>query len=169
MVTIDVSNDRGLKSTTGQNIPFRATRFFCFACRHFGVKTNIDPTFTVTGYSKWKKALEKNKGFSKHAASITHSNAIASWIERDKMNTTVAEILTCSVLEKRRFYMTTVVQCITFLVENEIALRGSWDSENHLEDDEYKAGTKYFVTKQQRLKPYVVLRGKIKTALRITK
>lgn len=107
---------------------------FCFACRHFGIKSSVDPAFTSVGFSNWRKALEKNQGFARHEASITHRNSILSWNERDNRDTTVVETLTETVLEKRRFYMKKVIECVIFLVENEIALRGSWDSEKHLED-----------------------------------
>lgn len=108
---------------------------FCFACRQFALKNgNIDTTFTNTGFSNWKKALEKCRGFHLHESSITHRNAMLSWKDRDDTNSTVAEQLTESVLEKRRFYMTKVVQCLIFLIQNEVSLRGSWDLEKHSED-----------------------------------
>ena len=52
---------------------------FCYCCRHFS--NRMDPHFTVTGFSNWQHALEKNKGFSKHAASIVHMQAMAAWKE----------------------------------------------------------------------------------------
>lgn len=125
---------------------------FCFVCRHFGVKTNIDPTFTVTGYSNWKKALEKDKGFCKHEASVTHKNAILTWNERDKMKTTVTEILSGSVLEKRRYYMRMVVQCIIFLAENEVSFRGRWDSESHVEDGIFRNFFEFQLKREEELR-----------------
>lgn len=65
-----------------------------------------------------------------------------SWKEqqkRDEENTGVAELLSNSVLQKRKFYMKTVVEVIIFIIENELALRGNWDLDNHVEDGIFRS------------------------------
>lgn len=41
---------------------------FCFPCRHFKISSK-DCTYTKEGYSNWRHALDKHKGFKKHEIS----------------------------------------------------------------------------------------------------
>ena len=47
---------------------------------------NADPAFTKNGFSNWKNAMEKNKGFQKHESSDSHMEAVA------KYDTTLATV-----------------------------------------------------------------------------
>ena len=102
---------------------------FCYCCRHFS--NRIDPHFTVTGFSNWQHGLEKNKGFSKHAASIVHMQAMAAWKEKEIRASTKQEISTLvneRQLEQNRYYITSIVEAIQFLCTNELPLRGDGHS-----------------------------------------
>lgn len=110
---------------------------FCFLCRAFDVNGMKEPAFTSTGYSSWKKALNTDGGFNKHEKSLSHLEATCSWnerINRHNDNNDVSEILSNTLLAKRRFYMKSVIEVLIFLIENETAMRGNWDMENHKED-----------------------------------
>jgi len=98
---------------------------FCYCCRHFSNRR--DPHFTITGFSNWQHALEKNKGFSKHAASSVHIQAMAAWKEKEKRTNTKQEISTLvneRQLEKNQYYITSIVEVIQFLCVNKLPLRG---------------------------------------------
>lgn len=63
----------------------RKNAAFCFVCRLFGDRVtnrqggNVDDTFRRTGYTNWKKALEKGKGFNQHASSQGHRDALTGY------------------------------------------------------------------------------------------
>ena len=102
---------------------------FCYCCRHFSNRS--DPHFTITGFSNWQHALEKNKGFSKHAASIVYMQAMAAWKEKEKRANTKQKISTLvneMQLEQNRYYVTSIVEVIQFLCINELPLRGDGHS-----------------------------------------
>lgn len=104
---------------------------FCYVCRQFG-EASKDPTFTLNGYNNWQSALTNNKGFVKHDASIAHMNATACYIEKKKRTQSgksITELLSSSVLDKRRYYCKTIVEVILFLASNRLAMRGDWDEE----------------------------------------
>ena len=52
----------------------KADAVYCFPCRHFGntARGTVDSAFLVRGYNDWKHAVEKDKGFQKHANSKEH-------------------------------------------------------------------------------------------------
>jgi len=102
---------------------------FCYCCRHFSNRS--DPYFTITGFSNWQHALDKNKGFSKHAASSVHIQAMTAWKEKETRASTKQEISTLvneRQLEKNRYYITSIVEVIQFLCINELPLRGDGHS-----------------------------------------
>lgn len=110
---------------------------YCFPCRAFDITGSNEPTFVSKGFTSWKKALNKDGGFYKHETSNKHLNAMKSWhekIQRVNNNTDVTEILCNTTLAKRRFYMQNIIDVLKFLIQNEVAIRGSWDMENHRED-----------------------------------
>ena len=39
--------------------------------------SNADPAFTKNGFSNWKNAMKKKKGFQKHESSDSHMKAVA--------------------------------------------------------------------------------------------
>lgn len=83
------------------------------------------------------KACEKRSGFYKHQEATSHLEAMCSWkgkLNRDKSCLTVSELLCDKILSKRRIYMKAIIEVIIFLVENELAFRGNWDSDLSEED-----------------------------------
>lgn len=110
---------------------------FCFACRCFNLKSTKEETFTLKGFNDWKHATGKATGFNKHENSSSHMQSMHSWKElenREKNHSSVVEILTNTTLEKRRYYMRSIIEVIIFLIKNEVAFRGNWDEDHHKED-----------------------------------
>lgn len=105
---------------------------FCNTCRQFG-KTSNDPAFTSTGYNNWQSALTENRGFSRHQKSTDHANAAIRKDEkamRILSGKSVSELVNNTVLTKRRYYCSTIVDIIIFLTSNRLALRGDWNDED---------------------------------------
>lgn len=110
---------------------------FCFACRCFNLKSTKEETFTLKGFNDWKHATGKATGFNKHENCSSHMQSMHSWKElenREKNHSSVVEILTNTTLEKRRYYMRSIIEVIIFLIKNEVAFRGNWDEDHHKED-----------------------------------
>lgn len=114
---------------------------YCFACRQFDINGNKELTFKEKGFSNWKNALGKNTGLMKHEKTTSHISAMLSWEERKTRSANkseINEIISSSILQKRRFYMKTLIEIMIFLITNEAAMRGSWDIENHKEDGVFR-------------------------------
>lgn len=85
---------------------------FCFPCRFFDLKSAKETSFTESGFSNWRAALSKDKGFKKHESSAAHLRAMQQWQERlnrDMNANPVTELLISSTLQKRRLYMKAVI------------------------------------------------------------
>lgn len=110
---------------------------FCFICRRFGYELKLkDTTFTETGFTNWKRALETKAGFKKHEMSAGHVDAVArkeEQVKRKHMGASVSTLVNSTVLLKRRYYVTAIIKTIIFLVRNGLALRGNWDKEENEE------------------------------------
>lgn len=59
---------------------------FCFYCRLFAVESTssgaggqVDSAFSSTGFTNWKKALEKNRGFRLHNTCASHLFAMKGY------------------------------------------------------------------------------------------
>lgn len=85
-----------------------------------------------------------------------------SWEEflnREHSQTSVSELLTHKALEKRRYYIKSVIEVIIFLITNEVAFRGSWDKDYHKEDGifrnlfEFKLKDNEYLQKCQEIMP----------------
>ena len=57
---------------------FKQKAAFCFYCRIFSsqVPAKADETFIHDGYTNWKKATEKRRGFDKHLQSQCHNHIV---------------------------------------------------------------------------------------------
>ncbi len=106
----------------------QADAAFCFPSRKFG---GSDSVFTRTGYTNWKHANDKAKGFSRHSNSKEHQTCMASWKEKEMRCNTDSEISTMvnsDQLTRNRLYVSAIVDIIEFLILNELPLRGDVDS-----------------------------------------
>ncbi len=110
---------------------------FCFPCRKYLISPS-DSAFTVRGFSVWKHAVEAGKGLNKHAASKEHITSMALWKDREKRAERGLEISTMvnsNQLARNRYYLSSVVDMIEFLVVNQLPLRGSTDAFDSLTED----------------------------------
>jgi len=122
----------------------QANAAFCYRCRHFGTASdNADQSFICGGYTNWKAALDSGKGFGKHASSVSHIQAMATWNNRKQWSERglkVSSILNEQQVEKNRYYLKSVIGVLQFLCLNELPMRGrgisSYDSLWETSDDE---------------------------------
>lgn len=108
----------------------KADAAFCFPCRKFG---GNDSVFTTVGYTNWKHANDKSKGFSRHSNSKEHQECVALWKElelRRKTGKEVSTMINSDQLARHRFYVSAIIDVLEFLVSNELPLRGDIDSVN---------------------------------------
>lgn len=132
---------------------------YCYACRQFGNRSSSGKLiFVTTGFNQWKMAIVKNKGLLKHDASASHLSAMASWkdkVNREAQNKEISQLLSTDVLEKRRYYVRAIVEVIVFLTENELAFRGTWDADSHMEEGLFISLFEYSIRKDEKLKSCV--------------
>lgn len=126
---------------------------FCNTCRQFG-KDIQEKTFTLTGYSNWKTALETGKGFDRHNTSDDHRRSELNRLEklqRIKSGTSVVELATSSVLEKRRYYCKSIIDTVVFLAGKRLAFRGDWDHDEHEEESLFNSLFEFAIERDPRL------------------
>ncbi len=112
-------------------------KVYCFHClvsnrRHYPISLNQEDAFIKTGFSDWKRALEK---FKKHQLSHSHRQAV-DFI----MNTTknVGEMVQKGYAEQKaenRQILLTIFNCVRYLGRQGLALRGDFKDEEKSEID----------------------------------
>lgn len=111
---------------------------FCFVCRAFynpEEKNNAEDVFTLSGFSKWKKAV---KVFENHEKSNSHRSSntkLNSLKEADKSGTVVEKVNQqySEEVQENRLYLGALCESLIFCGRQSIALRGhdeSADSKN---------------------------------------
>ena len=120
-----------------------------FVSRHkYGVANDRDLIFAKQGFSNWKVALEREKGFNKHASSHCHLQAAAIWTEMKQRQTkgeTVACLLGSTQIQNNRYYVKSIGKVIQFLTVNELALHGSNERFHSSEDKQTDISTGLFL------------------------
>lgn len=87
-------HDEWHKTFTWLEYSARKDAAYCFACRHFSLPDAAKSVFTSTeGYRNWKKASFKDSGFSSHAKSENHQNAMCAWAENKKRQDSTLHLL----------------------------------------------------------------------------
>jgi hypothetical protein len=90
-----------------------------------------EKTFTKSGFSNWKTAMENGKGFKKHEQSEVHICAMASWKEkefREKRGLTVQNLI--QVRPQYKIWLKTVFNTTKYLVANGLTFRGHEENAN---------------------------------------
>lgn len=85
---------------------------FCFACRNFDLHSTKEDAFTITGSTQ-----QVLTWFLRHERSTSHIQAMCSWEEllnHDKNESTVTELLINTILWKRRYFTTSIIEVIVF-------------------------------------------------------
>ncbi|KAL0968294.1 hypothetical protein UPYG_G00264930 [Umbra pygmaea] len=111
----------------------KADAAFCFCCRMFSVtrKSGTLDAFASVGYRNWKHAMAKDRGFHKHETSKDHMSCYAMWKEREMRRNTgneVSTLVNADQLRKNRYYVSSLIDVVGFLVENQLPLRGKIDA-----------------------------------------
>ena len=111
----------------------------CFTCvkaiqNNMLSSTKADPQFTRIGYSNWKNAMDKKKGFEKHALSESHKEAVARVITAPATTTgDVGELLSEKHAKEKainRKILLTILSNVRFLARQALPLRGNWDTDS---------------------------------------
>lgn len=111
----------------------KADACFCYPCRKFvnNLIRDRDQAFTQAGFSNWKIALEKSRGFQAHEQSKCHIDSMKSWTEyqnRTNSGKTIAMQLSSDNIARNRYYIKNIAETVVFLALNELGFRG--DNEN---------------------------------------
>ena len=104
---------------------------FCYACRVFAKDSVKEKTFTQTGFSNWKTAMETGRGFNKHQNSEVHVRAMACWRERqyrENRGQTVKNLIKLN--PEHKIWLKTVFNTTKYLVANGQPFRGNDENTN---------------------------------------
>uniref|UniRef100_A0A8C1RPS8 DUF4371 domain-containing protein n=1 Tax=Cyprinus carpio TaxID=7962 RepID=A0A8C1RPS8_CYPCA len=97
----------------------------------FTRKSGTLDAFVSVGYCNWKHAMAKDRGFHKHETSRDHLSCYAMWKEREmrrNMGNEVSTLVNADQLRKNRYYVSSLIDVVGFLVENQLPLRGKIDA-----------------------------------------
>ena len=100
---------------------------------------NADPAFRKNGFSNWKKAMEKKKGFQKHESSDSHMEAVERHVtEPATVIGDVGDLLSeRHALEKskNRKNWLSILSNIRNLARQASPLKGDWKTEKMSEEN----------------------------------
>jgi hypothetical protein len=85
--------------------------------------------------------LEKSKGLPKHNSWNTHILSMAMWNEKKlrlSKGMEISSLVNDEVLQRNRYYVTSIAEIIQFLAVNELPMRGSYNIEEHEEQSLFK-------------------------------
>lgn len=126
---------------------------FCFACRKYSIPhSEREDIFTKRSFTNWKKALEKDAGFQKHASSFPHIRSMSARQEHQRRAETgesIVQLLGQTQIEKNGYYVKSIGEAIQFLAVNELALRGH----NH-EGGEQGLFLKFLSTQSEKMRNF---------------
>ena len=113
-------------------------RVFCIICqnahRHDMLNdVKVEDAFIKTGYSHWKHATSKDKGFIKHESSNCHQQAALRLIIIPRTTANISEILSNDLIEtqkKNRDSLMHIISCLRYLARQGLPLRGHGDDAN---------------------------------------
>lgn len=106
---------------------------FCFLCRNFGMNSSYEEeVFTKTGFKNWKHITEK---LHKHASCVTHNTCLEKSRMSEQTATTGSVMTQLSTAHQQEVmtnvnYLKKVVEIITYLTTQGLALRGHDEKED---------------------------------------
>ncbi|ROI52181.1 Zinc finger MYM-type protein 1 [Anabarilius grahami] len=128
----------------------KADAAFCYPCRKFSARsatqikigqpqsgTRLDPAFTTKGFHDWKHAVETNKGFSRHEMSKEHLTCHSMWkekVSRIDKGKEISTLLYAEQIQRNRYYMSSLIDVVEFLVSNQLPLRGKIEAFDHMDE-----------------------------------
>lgn len=119
----------------------KADAAFCFCCRMFKNTrksgSSASDAFASVGYSNWKQAMAKDRGFHQHETSKDHIVCFTMWKEREMRRNTGSEVSTLvntDQLNRNRYYVGSLIDVVVFLAENQLPLRGKLDAFDNMSE-----------------------------------
>ncbi|CAM4655053.1 unnamed protein product [Leuciscus chuanchicus] len=128
----------------------KADAAFCYPCRKFSARsatqikigqpqsgTRLDPAFTTKGFHDWKHAVETNKGFNRHEMSKEHLTCYSMWkekVSRIDKGKEISTLLYAEQIQRNRYYMSSLIDVVEFLVSNQLPLRGKIEAFDHMDE-----------------------------------
>ena len=107
---------------------------YCYPCRRFLLHIR-ETGFTTEGHNNWKRAVgDKNKDLLKHDSAQPHILTMAKctgFQQRIESNASISTLVNDETLERNRYYVSSIIQVVQFLIVHELALRGNWDKIQH--------------------------------------
>ena len=101
--------------------------------------SKVDDAFTKIGYSNWKNATVKLKGFQKHEDSDGHKEAVTRYvIAQSTAMGNAAEMLSEPYEKERatsRKMLLQILSNIRYLARQSLPMRGNWNEETKAEED----------------------------------
>ena len=124
---------------------------FCYICKYAEALGHLtshhtEIAFTRTGFCRWKQALEKKKGFTRHQDSEAHKTAVLRLITAPATSHDIAVLIDDSVLQQQannRMMFIKVMRSVQLLLCRGFALRGEWQPEKGEEDNNLLALLKF--------------------------
>ena len=126
---------------------------YCYPCMQFEPHSSKETSFTIKGFRFWKRALDQ-RGFPRHEKCVTHIQAMQKWnekIRRDNMNLAVSTLACKRPLEQNRYYVKSIAEIIQFIAVNELALRGEYNLDEHIEESLFIRLFQYTLKKDKEL------------------
>ena len=117
---------------------------FCFTCmkavnENLVTSTKAEDNFTKIGFTNWKKALEKGRGFDKHEQSESHKEATDRFIVIPKTTAgDIGELLSSSYCIDKfnsRKILLIILESIRYLARQSLSLRGNWMRDEKCEEN----------------------------------
>jgi hypothetical protein len=105
---------------------------YCYPCRNFPPTSgiHIETAFTKDGFSNWKTACEKGRGFKQHGKSQNHIYSMNKWAEfkkRKDTNTSILQTMNAAyakTIDENRHYLKVVCEVLLFTATQSVAQRG---------------------------------------------
>jgi hypothetical protein len=117
---------------------------FCHVCQkalqnNLISSENIDFTFTHEGFTNWKSATDKAKGFNKHERCKSHIEAVARYVVIPATSKgDIADLISYESSSERKFnrkMLLLVISSLRFLARQGLPLRGDWIKESAAEEN----------------------------------
>ena len=117
---------------------------YCYYCRHFSSnKLNADDTFATSGFSNWKKSLDKAGGLLKHESSQSHIIATKNYLsykQRQETDCSVVKKLDSSraiQIRKNRDRLIKICSTLHVLARQMISFRGYEENQQYVNSTDF--------------------------------
>ena len=94
----------------------------------------IDYAFIESGYTNWKNAADKKKGFNQHEKSAVHCSAVNRFVQVPSSTDDIVGTVTKNLLEKKQKDLSALMKILSsfhYLARQRLPLRSHNDSESN--------------------------------------